>query len=296
AAPGVPRRLHPAGRVDVRYGGPDQGVGMATMLRQVTAETLALPIEQVTATPGNTDTSPFDGGAGASRHTYIAGRAAIQAAEEIAARLGEAAAGLLDTTPDAVRREGDAFACDGRTIPFAAAAERAASAAGGILEARADVNLPYPDETCFNAQVAEVEVDPETGQVRLRRLVTVHDVGTIINPLTHQGQIDGGVVQGIGEGLMEELIVEDGHVLTLNLGEYKLPSIADIPPLDTVLVEAGSGPGPFASKAIGEMSLLPTPAAIANAVYDACGARLFHLPITSERVWRVLQERGGAQA
>jgi CO/xanthine dehydrogenase Mo-binding subunit len=137
-------------------------------------------------------------------------------------------------------------------------------------------------------------VDPETGQVRLRRLVAVHDVGTVINPLTHQGQIDGGVVQGIGEALIEELGIEDGRVTTLNLGEYKLPTAADIPPLTTVLVEAGSGPGPYDSKAIGEMSLLPTPAAIANAVYDACGVRLFSLPITAEKVWRALRERGGA--
>ena len=139
-------------------------------------------------------------------------------------------------------------------MPFAAAAERAARAAGGMLEVRAEVNLPDPDETCFIAQVAEVEVDPETGQVRLRRLVTAHDVGTIINPLTHQGQIDGGVVQGIGQALIEELASRTGRVTTPNLGEYKLPTMADIPPLDTVLVEAGSGPGPYDAKAIGEMT------------------------------------------
>jgi CO/xanthine dehydrogenase Mo-binding subunit len=136
-----------------------------------------------------------------------------------------------------------------------------------------------------------VEVDPETGQVRLRRLTTAHDVGTVINPLNHQGQIEGGVVQGIGQGLIEELLVEDGRVMTPNLGEYKLPTIADIPPLTTVLVEAGTGPGPYASKAIGEASLILTPAAIANAVYDACGVRIYSLPITAEKVWRALRER-----
>jgi CO/xanthine dehydrogenase Mo-binding subunit len=139
--------------------------------------------------------------------------------------------------------------------------------------------------------VADVEVDPETGQVKLRKLVAVHDVGTVINPLTHQGQIDGGVMQGVGQALIEEMVIEDGRVTTANLGEYKLPTIADIPPLETVLVEAGSGPGPYESKAIGEASLLPTPAAVANAVFDACGVRLFSLPVTAEKVWRALRER-----
>ncbi len=286
---GVIVRLYPDGRVDVRYGVPDQGVGMSVMLRQVVAEVLALPIEQVTATPGDTDSVPHDAGAGASRHTHIAGRAAYQAAEKVAARLAEAAAALLGTAPEAVSRVDGAYTDGGRTVPLRAVAERAATAAGGVLEVREEVNLGYPDQTCFNAQVAEVEVDPETGQVRLRRLVTVHDVGTVINPLTHQGQIDGGVVQGIGQALIEELLIEDGRVTTANLGEYKLPTIADIPPLTTVLIDAGSGPGPFESKAIGEMSLLPTPAAIANAVFDACGVRLFHIPVTSERVWRALR-------
>jgi putative selenate reductase molybdopterin-binding subunit len=236
---------------------------------------------------------PHDAGAGASRHTHIAGKAALLAAEKLGSRLAETAASLLDAAPDAVSRRNGAFAANGRSVAFAAVAERLARESGGTLDVKEEVNLPYPDQTCFNAQVAEVEVDPETGQVHLRRLVTVHDVGTVINPLTHQGQIDGGVVQGIGEALIEEMIVEDGRVVTANLGEYKLPTIADIPTLETVLVDAGHGPGPYESKAIGESSLLPTPAAIANAVYDACGVRIYDLPVTAEKVWRGLREKRG---
>ena len=291
---GVILRLHSDGRVDVRYGVPDQGVGMSTMLRQVTAEALELPIEQVSATPDNTDAVPHDAGAGASRHTHIAGKAALLAAEKLAARLAEAAAALLEAAPDAVSRSNGEYVAGPRTAPFAAVAERATREAGGVLDVREEVNLAYPDQTCFNAQVAEVEVDPETGQVHLRRLVTVHDVGTVINPLTHQGQIEGGVVQGIGEALIEEMVIEDGRVTTANLGEYKLPTIADIPPLETVLLDGGHGPGPYESKAIGESSLLPTPGAVANAVYDACGVRIFDLPVTAEKVWRGLRERQGA--
>jgi CO/xanthine dehydrogenase Mo-binding subunit len=287
-------RLRPSGDVEVRYGVPDQGVGMSTMLRQVVAEALGLTIEQVSAVPSDTDTVPYDAGAGASRHTYIAGRAGLKAAEELAGHLSAAAAALLDAAPETVQRQNGEFRADGRAVAYAAAAERAARDAGGHLDVQAEVNMPYPDQTCFSAQVAEVEVDPETGQVHLRKLVAIHDVGTVINPLTHQGQIDGGVMQGVGEAMIEEMIIEDGRVTTANLGEYKLPTMADIPPLETVLVDAGSGPGPFESKAIGESSLLPTPAAVANAVFDACGVRLFSLPVTAEKVWRALREQESA--
>jgi CO/xanthine dehydrogenase Mo-binding subunit len=152
---------------------------------------------------------------------------------------------------------------------------------------------PPAGVTCFAAQVAEVEVDPETGQVRLRKLVTAHDVGKIINPLTHQGQIEGGIVQGIGQSLTEHLVVRDGAVTSLNLGDYKLPTTMDITELTTVLVETNVGPAPYAGKAIGEMSNVAVPAAIANAVFDAIGLRLTELPITAERVYAALQAQTG---
>jgi CO/xanthine dehydrogenase Mo-binding subunit len=148
-----------------------------------------------------------------------------------------------------------------------------------------------PQVTTFTAQVVELEVDPETGQIKLLDVVTAHDVGTIINPLAHQGQIDGGLLQGVGFGLLEELRVEEGQVSTLNLGDYKLPNIRDIPPLKTVLVEEKIGPAPFHGKAIGESSITPTGAAIANAVYDAVGVRFHDLPITAEKVYRALREK-----
>ena len=109
----------------------------------------------------------------------------------------------------------------------------------------------------FTAQVAEVEVEPDTGQVTLLDMVTAHDVGTIINPLGHQGQIEGGLMQGIGYGLLEEMRVDEGRIGTLSLGEYKLPNIKDIPPLRTVLVQEEVGPAPFQGKASGESSITP---------------------------------------
>jgi CO/xanthine dehydrogenase Mo-binding subunit len=146
----------------------------------------------------------------------------------------------------------------------------------------------HAEVTSFAAQIAEVEVDRDTGQVKLLRVVSAHDVGAILNPLTHQGQIEGGIVQAIGQALTEQLIVEDGVVINVNLGDYKLPTIADIPKLSTVLVESMHGPAPYQGKAIGELSNVALPAAIANAVYDAVGVRLTELPITAERVYNAL--------
>jgi putative selenate reductase molybdopterin-binding subunit len=133
-------------------------------------------------------------------------------------------------------------------------------------------------------------VDPETGQVRVTRFVTVHDVGTVINPMAHQGQIEGGVVQGLGYALMEEMAHEDGQVSTLSLGDYKLPTMQDIPHLETVLLEPGTGPAPFQSKGIGESSNTPVAGAVANAVYDAVGVRITDLPITAEKVLRAIRD------
>jgi CO/xanthine dehydrogenase Mo-binding subunit len=150
-------------------------------------------------------------------------------------------------------------------------------------------DAPQPEDVMyFSAQVAEVEVDQETGQVRVLRLVTAHDVGTIINPITHQGQIDGGVVTGLGLAMMEELVAEEGRIINGNLGEYKLPTVADLPPLETVLIHTSGGTGPYEAKAIGELANNATPAAIANAVADATGGRLFELPITAQRVYTAL--------
>ena len=134
-------------------------------------------------------------------------------------------------------------------------------------------------------------MDPETGQVTVLKIVTAHDVGTVLNPLTHQGQIEGGVIQGLGYALMEEISIEDGRISTLSLGDYKIPTMPDIPILETVLLESPSGPAPFDSKGIGESSNVPVAGAIANAVYDAAGVRILDLPITAEKVLRALQEK-----
>ena len=125
--------------------------------------------------------------------------------------------------------------------------------------------------------------------MRLHRFITAHDVGTIINPITHQGQIDGGVIMGVGQGVMEELVMENGRVTNVSLGDYKLPAIGDIPELKTVLVHSGGGVAPYEGKAIGEFANNSPPAAIANAVADAVGVRLFDLPVKADTIYQALK-------
>jgi CO/xanthine dehydrogenase Mo-binding subunit len=147
---------------------------------------------------------------------------------------------------------------------------------------RKDAN---PRDNSIAAQIAEVNVDPETGEVKLKSFVSVYTTGKVINPLMHRGQLDGGLVCGLGYALTEQLIFDDGKVATANFGEYKIPNIRDIPSVKTVVLETVTqGPGPYNSVSIGEAANLPVAAAIANAVEDAVGVRIKDLPITAAKI------------
>ena len=188
-------------------------------------------------------------------------------------------AGRADRLPQGSRvRRGD----PDQGVPIQEAS-RAVAAAGAPISFAMTTEAKEPDVTCFSAQVAEVEVDPETGAIKVRKFVTAHDVGTIHNPMTHQGQIDGAIMQGVGYALMEQLASEEGHISTLSMGEVKTPTMQDMPELVTVLVESPGGNGPYGAKTIGEQPLPPVAPAIANAVYDAVGVRIQDLPITAEK-------------
>ena len=266
-------RLEPKGTVALRIGLPDTGTGAHLVLRQVVAEVLDLSVDEVEIELASTDDFDTDSGVGGSRVTHTGGRAAHHAAERLkeriaaeAARLGAPGASLATIAQAAAR--------DGRTLE-----------ATHFFDAKAHAAV-----TSFTAQAAEVEVDPATGQVEIRRFTTAHDVGTIINPIGHQGQIEGGLVQGLGYALMEELQSEEGRISTLSLGDFKLPTARDIPPLTTVLLQDPVGPGPFGAKAIGEGSISAVAPAIANAVADACGVRITELPITAEKIYFALRD------
>ena len=269
----------------------DQGSGTHTILRQLVADQMKIDIDQVRVVIGDTDTAPRDGGMRASRMTYVAGNAMVQACDKLRDKLLDQAARMLECRADEVEFDGVKFSLrqdPGQQLVL----RRVVAQASEPLQVTVYEDYRAPDEVSYIcAQVAEVEVDPETGAVKLHRMVTAHDVGTIINPTAHQGQIDGATVMGVGQGLMEEIVIDQGRVTNSNLGDYKLPSVADLFELKTVLVPSGGGVGPHNAKPIGEFANNAPPAAIANAIADAVGVRLFELPVKAERIYQALKEK-----
>ncbi|MGB7950308.1 MAG: xanthine dehydrogenase family protein molybdopterin-binding subunit [Candidatus Binatia bacterium] len=271
----------------------DQGTGLQNVLCQTVAAEMGVPYHHVRCRIGNTADVSYsvDVGFGGSRSTNINSAAAFQACVELRAKLNAHAAKLLDCPEDrVVYGSGKFSAKGGKRKPLSL--NEVVKAAGGPVTVSLETEVPRKgSSTSFVAQVAEVEVDPETGKVSLHKFVSAHDVGTIINPLGHQGQIDGEAIMAIGSGLMEELIQDHGKITTTHLGEYKIPNIVDIPKLKTVLVKGKNGPGPYEAKGIGEHANVSPPAAIANAVHDAVGVRLFDIPVTAEKVFQAIQNK-----
>ena len=268
----------------------EQGTGTYTILQQVVAERLGLPADRVTVRVLDTDGFTFDSGMAAQRGARVGTQAAHGAAEQVERELAKLASDLLGWPEEHLVIDGDRVSRTdtGESEPWAALVGRTGRPVVG--EADVDDNA-HAAVTAFTAQVAEVSVDPETGQVTLLKLTTAHDTGRILNPQGHQGQINGAAVQGIGYGLMEELRTEGGRVSTLSFADYKIPTAADVPELQTVLLETESGLGPLGVKGIAENASTPAAAAIANAIEDACGVRIRDLPLTAERVYRALRER-----
>jgi CO/xanthine dehydrogenase Mo-binding subunit len=277
------------GNVTVNLGVPDVGPGIHTIVQQIVGEVLDLARERVRICVEDTDRSPYDSGTGGSKSTNSVGTAAYQAVSELKEKLISLAAARLGCKPEELRESEGRYAAPGeKSIRFDEIIRLAVQQYGGAITHLSVYEPSRAPITSFAAQVAEVEVDPGTGQVKVKKLTTVHDSGKVLNHLTYQGQVDGGVVTGLGFALMEDSSLVDGRMAAANLGEFKMPTVADVPKLTTVLVEAATGPTPFQGKAIAEIPNVPTAAAIANAIQDAAGVRLFDLPLTSEKVYGAL--------
>ena len=269
----------------------DQGGGTYTILAEIVAEELEMPLSQIKVRLLNTAQGTKDTGVGGSRATRVYGNAGYEAALKAVEAIKQAAAEQMG-------------------VP----ANEITLAKGGVLHPRMERRLSYGDlvkakgspisaEATFNdtskvhaasmcVQVAEVEVDPATGQVELKKFTSTHNTGTVLNPLMHQGQIEGGAMTGIGYALMEQVVIDEGKVATTHFGEYKIPTIKDVPPFRSSVTEQPKGAGPYNSMPIGETANIPTAAAIANAVEDACGVRLKSLPITADKIYEALRNRG----
>jgi CO/xanthine dehydrogenase Mo-binding subunit len=281
---------------------PDVGGGQASSLGQIAAEVLGVDFARVSLHIADSALTPLAGTTTASRQLYMSGNAVLKAARELRAQILAVAAPLLGTD-DATAldlTDGEVVTRDGRTLPLPEVLSHCARAgvprshlavyhapAGEPVDLATGSGKVFPDYT-FGAHAAEVEVDTETGALRVLKYAAAHDVGRAINPQSVEGQIQGGAVQGLGYGLMEEVIVEDGVNLTTSFASYLIPSAADVPDVEPIVVESGEGLGPFGARGIGEPPIGPPAAAVANAIADATGARLREIPFTAERVRQAL--------
>ena len=293
------------GKVTVITGSTDMGQGSDTVIAQIVAEEMGVPVESITVINTDTDITPWDVGAHASRTTFIAGNSARLAAADAKRQILEAAAQAYKQKAENLdMREGQVFVKgepeEGIPYPKAIRAGHFRPDGDVILargwyepptekqdkEFRGNISAAY----AFAAQAAEVEVDIETGEVKVLKIAAAHDVGRAINPMAVEGQIEGGVSMGLGYGLSEELVVEKGKVLNPNFADYALPTALDMPPIDPIIVETVDPEGPFGAKGMAEPANNPTAPAIANAVYDAVGVRIKDLPITAEKILKKLKE------
>ncbi len=291
------------GTVVIRCGSPDLGGGQLSSLCQIASEVLGVPMDNVVAYTPDTALTPLAGTTTATRQLYMSGNAVLQAATAVRKVLLDRASKLLEEEPDNldivnsrvfVRDEPERYIplvdlvriCAAEGLPLSNLALFRAPFRDPIdLETgQGDV---FPDFT-FGAFAVEVTVDTETGQVQVLKNVACHDVGRAINPAAVVGQIQGGSSQGLGYALMENLVVEGGEIKTPSLSEYLIPTSMDYPPTEVILLESGTGVGPFGAKGIGEPCLTPVAVAVANAVSDALGVPFNELPITPEKVLKAL--------
>jgi len=269
----------------------DQGAGAYTMHRQVTAEIIGLDAELVRIDVKGTE-GPYDTGIQGARGTHIEGRAVASAADSLIEVLRKEAASFWKVEIDRVKWENGRACLAGTGNRHLKLSDLARRSQNNSLRGFGHYKAERPDLYSFQAVVAEVEVDKETGQVMIQKLYFAYDVSQVINPIIHQGQLEGALTQGLGFSIMEQLVVEEGRVMTLSLGDYKTPTIREVPPLTTSLVRTKEGPGPFGAKSVAESGISIVAPAIANAAYNATGVRITDLPLTPEKVLNGLRTPG----
>jgi CO/xanthine dehydrogenase Mo-binding subunit len=298
------------GTVVVRSGVTDIGAGQISALGQIAAEILGVTLDDVTIYSSDSAVTPLAGTTTATRALYMTGNAVRMAADGVRERLVARAAREFGVEPgDIDMAESKVFVADHPEQAMVFKDLVAVCASEGIHRSelvmfKAPFTEPLDPETgqgrvhpdyVYGAHAVEVAVDTETGEVVVLKSVGAHDVGQAINPQAVAGQIEGGTAQGQGYALSEELLYSDGQLTTPSFSEYLIPTAMDMPKVESIILESRSGLGPFGAKGIGEPAMTAVAPAIANAVCDAIGVRIFELPITPEKVVRALQRAEAAE-
>ena len=302
-------KVNTDGTATLLTGTVETGQGALTVLGQIAAEALGIATDDVHVVSADTDTTPMDTGAIASRTTYVTGNAIIKAAEQAREILFEAAAPMLNVKPEQLEARDRKIQVLGFPQQYKTIGEvahhseivigRPAIGSGSYnpptVEMDPETGQGKPFSTyVYATQIADVEVDNETGEVEVLRIVAAHDCGTPINPMLVEGQIQGGISMGVGFALQEEILFKDGKQVNPNLTNYIMPTSLDMPELEVEMVDNYDPTGPFGAKGAGEPTAVPTAAAIMNAIYDAVGVRITSLPATSEKVLSAILEQKAA--
>jgi 4-hydroxybenzoyl-CoA reductase alpha subunit len=299
-------KINEDGKALILSGEGECGQGVHTAMCQIAAEELGVPVEDVEISRADTDLTTFCLGAFASRLTYVSGNAVKNAATNVKQQLFEQAAEMLEANAaDLMSRDGKIFVkgAEGKSLTVSDVARARLFRHNGapiVGSGSFDADSVLPDSTRFGnesgaynygAQAAQVHVDPETGQVQILQFVVASDCGTVIYPLGAEGQVEGGLAQGIGYALTEGLQIDEGRPVNPNFSDYRIPSMRDMPPLQHAFADSYEPTGPFGAKGLGELNMDPTAAVLNNAIFDAVGVRVKTLPITPEKILRALKEK-----
>ncbi|MBI4487913.1 MAG: xanthine dehydrogenase family protein molybdopterin-binding subunit [Deltaproteobacteria bacterium] len=286
------------GSVVLLAGTIEVGQGARTVMSQIVAEELSVPLERVTMRATDTAYTPFDRSTGSSRSTTVMGKAIQLAAQDARRQLLELATEQFEAPSEAIAlRDGEAWA-GGKKVAYGDLIRRHFAMQGGEIVGCGYAHsgmAPTPSNPLFweiGIGGVELEVERETGEISIKKYVTAADVGKALHPIQCEGQDEGAAMMGIGHTLYESVIYEDGQIVNPNLIDYRVPAFGDLPEhFESILIEDGNGPGPYGAKGMGEAGIIPVAPAVANAIAWSTGARIRELPLTPERVWRALNKK-----
>ena len=300
---GADVELYADGTFQVRSSAAELGQGLVTVMRLIVAEEMAVPPEQVSVLVMDTDLTPNGGPTTASRQTFVTGNASRHAAKTLRNQITAALAEKYDVRPEKIRFENGIIHVNGHAMSYAEVYKEM-TASGQKPRVRYEYEAPKTQPLgtggdmhfafSYGVQAVEVEVNTSTGEVRVLKVISANDVGMAVNPLGLKGQVEGGVMMGLGNALTEEFIVENGNVVTGYLARYRIPGIMLTPEITPIIVEHPAAEGPYGAKGVGEICSIPTTPAITNAIYNAVGVRIDRTPVDQELIAKGIWERGSS--